>query len=165
MQNFKDIYEQLQASEHFKSFDQGDYYLAHGFVQLNANGGVSKPWHIGFYSPSKDDLAIFTSPNFELAFDKAFKESGVIAKLPFDQNFVPTKEVYEKVLAKIREDYSEQIPFTYIIILQMVDQKPVYNITVVTQAFQMLTFHLDAQTAEFLKEKRSSVMDLKSNEA
>ena len=166
MENFSEVYGKLQETQAYKSFRQehSDYTLAHGFVQLDANEKPSKPWHIGFYSPKKDDLAIFTSPDFALSFDKAFKDGGKINELKVLPGFQPTQEVLAGVKDHLQKNYPVEKPFTYLIILQMIDGNPRYNITIVTQAFKMLNFQVDPLTATIVQEKVQSVMDLKAEE-
>lgn len=166
MENFSDVYAKLQETDAYKHFleEHSDYTLAHGFVQLDANEKPSKPWHIGFYSPKKDDLAIFTSPDFALSFDKAFKDGGKIHGLELMPGFQPTVEVLAGVKEHLQKNYPVEQAFTYLIILQMIDGNPRYNITIVTKAFKMLNFQIDPLTATIVQENVQSVMDLKAEE-
>jgi hypothetical protein len=164
--NFRDVYARLQDTVAYTTFkkEKPEYVLAHGFLQLDANAKVSKPWHVGFYSPKQDDLAIFTSPDFGLSFDKAFKDGGTIAPLQWMESFKTTEEVFAVVREQLKNAHPQELPFTYLFILQTIDAQPRYNVTVVTQSFKMLNFLIDPLTATVVKETAQSVMDLKASE-
>lgn len=164
MENFADVYKKLKESVAFQNFSQEDYVLAHGFVQLDEQGNSSKPWHIGYYSPSKDNLAIFSAPSFTLTFDQAFKDGGTISELKYLDSFQSTDDIIQVVRDRVQEAYPRELPYTYIVILQMVEQQPRYNITYISKSFKMLNFQIDPLSGAIMKEQVSSVMDLKASQ-
>lgn len=161
-------WEELQASPQFETFnkDHTSYYLAHGFLQLDKEGNASKAWQIGFYSKEKDNLGVFsTSPVEFINFEDAFKEKGIISKLVFDKEvFIKTTDAVSTVKKILAADYSNEQARNYIIILQVIDDKPVYNITVITAAFSMITFQIHATSGSVLKQEKRSVLDLKKSD-
>lgn len=166
MIDFKTVWQDLQEKDSFQTFckERGDYYLAHGFLQLTPQGTPSKPWQIGLYSPEKDDLALFTAPDFQLHHDKAFKDGGIIQQLTFSDSFLSTESVYERIQTFLSQEYSHEAVQTTLLILQVIDQTPVYNCTVVTQSFKMITLHFDVFSGEILHKNISSVLDLKATD-
>jgi hypothetical protein len=163
--NFSQVYDKLVNSDAYKTFLKKNkgYYLAHGFVQLDNKYKAAKDWQIGFYSVEKDNLAVFdTNPPKHLSFDEAFKEGGIISELKFDpKTFLSTTEVLEKGKTILMEKYKGELVMNVIVILQVIGEKPVYNFTFITQAFSMITIHINAISGEIIKEVKSSVLDLK----
>ncbi len=167
MKEFSAVNDELLSSEAYKEFHEEypNYYLAHGFAQLHANYEANGSWQLGFYSPKKDDLSVFaTEPIKHMAFEKAFKEGGLIGELKFTKEFISTEKVLQLVKDGMKEDYSDQIAMNVILILQVIGERPLYNITVVTQAFAMIVFRIDALSGTIILQQKKSVMDLKKEE-
>lgn len=160
-------YKNLLESEEYNLFrtEHPGYYLAHGFVQLNKNYDEEKDWQIGLYSPEKDNLAVFnTNPIKHLSFDEAFKKEGIIQELVTGDDFLSTSECLEKAKELLIEKYKGELVMNVIVILQMIAEKAVYNFTFITQAFSMITIHVDVTSGEIIKEVKNSVLDLKKED-
>ena len=61
----------------------------------------------------------------------------------------------------LEEKYSEQVPSSYMIILQVIENIPVYNITSITEAFAMINTRINAKTGEMVLEEMRSILDLR----
>jgi len=161
-------WEELKTSPQFETFnkDNVNYYLAHGFLQLDKDEHAVTAWQIGFYSKEKDNLGVFsTSPVEFINFEDAFKESGIISKLVFDKEvFIKTTDAISTVKKILAKDYPNEQALNYIIILQVIDDTSVYNITVITAAFSMITFRIHATSGSVLQQEKRSVLDLKKND-
>lgn len=160
---FQEVLEQVRNSEEYKKFSKvyNDYYLAHGFIQLDKEFNQAKEWQIGFYSLTNDNLAVFeTSPIKQLPLEEAFKDGGTISELKDSKKFISTKEAIEKVKIILDEKHSHEIPNSFLLILQTINNIPIYNITAITSAFSMISTHINAITGEIVKENKSSVLDL-----
>jgi hypothetical protein len=168
VEDFKEIHEKLVKSDAFSSFQEENkgYYLAHGFVQLGSKDGAAKDWQVGLYSPKKDNLAVFdTNPPEFLSFDEAFKEGGIINELKYDpKTFLTTADCLAKAKTVLKEKYKGEITMSTIVILQMINKLPTYNFTFITQAFSMISIHVNALSGEITKEVKNSVLDLKKPE-
>lgn len=165
IEDFAKIYEKLVDSDAYKQFqrDHEGYYLAHGFVQLDNKYEAAKDWQLGFYSIEKDNLAVFeTNTPKLLSFDEAFKDGGTISELKFDKDkFVTTQFALEYGKNLLAEKYKGELVMNVIVILQVIGEQPTYNLTFITQAFSMITIHVDALSGEIKKEVKNSVLDLK----
>ncbi|MCA9477829.1 MAG: hypothetical protein KC535_01645 [Nanoarchaeota archaeon] len=158
--------EVLQSKEYesFSKEHQG-YYLAHGFIQLEGDFSGKKSWQIGFYSPENDNLGVFeTQPVKFQPLQDAFKDGGTISQLQDPKDFIPTETAISKIKKLLEEKHSHEVPHSGLIIVQVINDIPVYNITIITAAFSMITTHINALTGELVKENKSSVLDLKKNE-
>jgi len=168
VEDFKEIHEKLVKSDAYNKFQKENkgYYLAHGFVQLDSKYNASKDWQVGFYSKDNDNLAIFeTKPPEFASFDDAFKEGGIINELKYDsEKFLSTNECLDKAKKILEEKYKGEITMNVILILQVINNNPTYNLTFITQAFSMITIHVNALTGEITKEVKNSVLDLKKKD-
>lgn len=167
MKDFGEVYNELIDSDVYEKFykEHTDYKLAHGFIQLNGKFEEDKPWQLGFYSETKDNLAVFsTKPLAFVSFEEAFKQEGKIAELDYNDKFTKTHEVVDIVKSELKKNHPSEILLNLIVILQTVDKLPIYNITAVTQSFAMINFRIDALTGSVIKEKKQSIMDLKKND-
>lgn len=163
--DFKKIIDELINSKEYSDFKikNKDYYLAHGFVQLNANFTLKSNWQIGFYSPKKDNLAVFeTNPIKLLPFEKAFKKDGEISELKNIQNLKTTNEILELLKIHHKKKYLSQIPSSYLIIVQIIENIPVYNITTITTSFSMINIRFNALTGEIILDECRSILDLRN---
>ena len=168
VEDFKEIHEKLVKSDAYSKFQEENkgYYLAHGFVQLDSKYNAAKDWQVGFYSKENDNLAVFeTNPPEFASFDEAFKEGGVISELKYDsEKFLRTTECLEKAKNLLTEKYIGEITMSVILILQVINNNPTYNLTFITQAFSMITIHVNALSGEITKEVKNSVLDLKKED-
>lgn len=168
VKDFAEIHEKLVKSDAYNKFQEEnkEYYLAHGFVQLDRKYNATKDWQVGFYSKKNDNLAIFeTNPPKFASFDDAFKDGGVISELKYDsEKFLTTNECLNKAKNLLEEKYKGEIIMNIIVILQTIDKNPAYNLTFITQAFSMITIHVNAISGEIIKEVKNSVLDLKKKD-
>lgn len=161
--DFLKVLELLENSEQFKQFKEKhkEYYLAHGFIQLDENLNEKSCWQIGYYSKENDNLAIFDlKPINLLPFEKAFKKEGIISKLE-TKNIVPTNEVLKKIAKHLQLNYKQYIPNSYLLIIQVINDVPVFNITAITTSFHMINIRLNAITLEIILNEIKSILDLR----
>jgi len=163
--DFQTILNELLNSKEFKEFNKknNSYYLAHGFVQLNKDLTEKSSWQIGFYSKEKDNLAVFeTKPIKLIDFEEAFKKEGHIDKLNLTPDFKTTKQILTLLKEHITKKYSSQSPNSYLMIVQVIDGKEVYNVTTITEAFSMINTRFDAKTGEIVLDEIRSILDLRN---
>jgi len=162
---FQDTVEKLYKSENYKDFQKKykEYYIVHGFVQLNKDFSEKSNWQIGFYSKQKDNLAIFDSNPFKLIdFEEAFKEDGTIAELKKFETFLKTQQILDLLKTHLSTKYMSQIPTSFLIIVQIIDKLPVYNVTTITEAFSMINTRFDAKTGKIILDEIRSILDLRN---
>lgn len=167
VKKFSEILNDIKESESYKEFikNNEDYYLAHGFIQLDKDFKVSKDWQLGFYSLEKDNLALFhTKPIKFVGFEDAFKKEGTIDELKFDENFIDIDKVETIVSELMAKEYSEETSTSYICIIQNLNGKELFNITSITASLSMITMRIDAKSGEIIDYKKSSILDLKKDD-
>ncbi|MFP4118954.1 MAG: hypothetical protein ACLFTH_02765 [Candidatus Woesearchaeota archaeon] len=165
VEEFTKKLEEITASEEYKGFakEHSDHHLAHGFAQLDKNGNETKGWQIGFYSPSQDNIATFTTNPVKFqGFEKAFKEDdATISELTETERFIETERAIENVKEHIKENHPKERIQTIIVVVQVIDDRQTYNITAVTESFTMIICKINALTGKFISTDKRSVLDLK----
>lgn len=166
---FKDFSETVKLvtkSQDYTTFknDHPSYELVHGFLQLNSDFTVKANWQLGYYSKDKDDLGTFdTNPVKFSGFEEAFKKGGTIDSLGDYTKFLQTSKIIEKLDTHMKSTYSNEVANTYLIILQVIGGISVYNITIVTASFSMITIRFDALSGKIISDEKRSVLDLRKN--
>ncbi len=166
VREFADAISEILDSSMYEKFlqEHPGYHLAHGFTQLDQNFVQTKNWQVGFYSPKQDHLGVFNTDPLELLpFEDAFKDGGTIAELKDPLSFISTDEAMKIIKALLQEKHSHEISNSFLVILQVIEGVPVYNITAITMAFSMISTHINALTGDIIKENKSSVLDLKKS--
>lgn len=166
IEEFNEVVKRVEESATFQEFERQhhNYYLVNGFTQLDAVKQPIKKWQVCYFNEEQDHLAVFdVEPKVALqSFQEAVKFSGSIPELtPLPK--ISTEEALATVEKQLVKDHPHQIIRTYLVVVQAIKEETVYNITVVTMNFAMLTFHIHGQTGKIIHTQHGSVMDLKQN--
>ena len=154
--SFKKSLDFLIRSKEFKEWKKNseDSYLADGFIMLNDNYKEkldNLEWQIDFYSPKKDLMTSFFIKDKNISLEEKQKilkeEHEAIKELNLDKLKINLKDA----LAKIEKKYPKDIPSKVIIILQDI-HVPLWNITFLTNSFNMLNINIDAENGKIIKE-------------
>ena len=156
--------QEVENSQAYKDFcsEHTNYYLANAFMQLDAKMKTVKAWQFSYFNKEKDHLAVFeTQPQISFhSFQDALKKEGSIPAIQKDPQLNIT-DIFNKLNEVLEEKHKHQVPKNYLVILQANEAgETFYNITVVTLNFSMLTFHINADSAEIMHEATQSIMDL-----
>jgi len=156
----KKEYEKLIASDEYKDFEKNEegFYLVHASMIREYSKKGS--WEFGFYNESRDRIVTFgTEPIARQPEQEAFKKEGIISPLDLEK----VKIGYEMAMTiceKLRmEKYSSESINKVIAILQKL-HKQVWNITLVTTAFNLINVKIDAATADIISSNISSILNL-----
>lgn len=138
-------------------------YLCAGFKIIDHLGKI--PWQIDFYCPDKKIITTFI-------FDKSLeqKETNEISPAEeeikelnlenIDIDFSRTLEIIDKI---IQEKYPTQKSNKIVVILQKINGIETWNISHLTDQFNILNIYINAQTGEVIKEKLQQVISFKQN--
>lgn len=156
--------ENIENSEVFKSFKEKnpEFYLAHAFTTID---NIQGNWLVGYYSKSKDKAVVFEA-------DKEIKrhpEEDIFKEPDKKVEELDLKKVkisLEKALAKAEnlkiEKYSAETVKKIIVILQKLETE-LYNLTLVTETFNMINVKIDANTGDVISESITSILGLKKD--
>ena len=147
---------ELETSMLFQKWKQHhhDAYLTHFFILNNHEV------QIGYYEPTKDTMWTFSSSGTFTEDKEIFKEQKTVPALEMKQVSVSLEKAKEIADAYYKEKYSGDTISKEIIVLQNLDNKAVYNLTIITMTFKMMNIRIDALTGEIISQKMQSIMDL-----
>lgn len=157
--NFSSTLEKIEESEAFKNFkkEHKDAYLCAGFFVLDFESGEETSQQQLDYSLENGKIYTFAL-NDEITLKESETIEGnkeklqeISEKIEIDLNKI--KEVVEKEMEK--QEISNKIN-KIIAILQIHENKEIWNLNCMLESFGILHVHLDSQDGKILKfEKRS----------
>ena len=155
--NLKEKKQELEATAFYKEWKQKhpDAYLAHFFI-ISEN-----EVQLGYYEPAADTMWTFTPGITNIAEDKEiFKEQKTIPMLEILQVKIGVEEAKQKAQEYQKEKYPRDPISKDIVVLQTLDGKAIYNMTLITLTFKMLNLRIDATTGEVVLENMQPIMNL-----
>ncbi|MFC1649062.1 PepSY domain-containing protein [Nanoarchaeota archaeon] len=156
--DIKEAIKKLESSGIFKKFKEKNsgYYLVHAFTMVI---GDQQDWQIGYYGKTSDKVVVFDvgrkitqAPEQEVLKQKKTINKLLISKVKLDA----------KAALKLAEkaNTAHETVTKRILILQNLENKQVYNITLVTTNFNIITVRVNAENGQVLKETKQSIMSL-----
>ncbi|MBS3072967.1 hypothetical protein J4477_03995 [Candidatus Pacearchaeota archaeon] len=139
-----------EVKEIVKKVKETDRYLVSCFLLENK-------WKVDFYSPGEHIIYTYTENNgkLEVQKDEIFqKEKHDLEKLDLEQVKIHYKEALEKITKSGDR---------FIIILQSINKKAVWNITLLTHEFKVYNLKVDASNGETLEETEESILNFKKD--
>ncbi len=164
-----DIQEALSVIETSPSFKKWrskhkTSYLSHAFKMFQDE---HKEWQLGFYEPKTEKITTFlVSPDGvePRAAEETFKKEEHVEKLEIPSNLLPLREVMVKTTMFQQQNYPKDKSMKTIALLQSLPEYgSVWNITLVTQAFNTLNMKLHPSTGEILDHNMSSIFSFKQS--
>ncbi len=164
---FKEAFDKLKQSKEFKDWcgrNKG-CFLSFAFCQVD--NVCKSPWQFGFHN-EKDETAtsFIVSDSIEvMPAEKEFKQPDTrIQELDLKE----AKLTYEQIISRTDEfqknKYPKELVNKKIIILQNLKKYGnIWNITLITRAFNTINIKIDPSTGEVIDDKISSLLDLWQN--
>ncbi len=162
-----DIHDALHAIESSSSFRKWrskntSCYLSHAFKMFQDE---HKEWQLGFYEPKTEKITTFlVSPEHveKREAEEVFKKEEHIQKLEIPATLLPLSDVLQKTNAFQQQNYPRDKSMKTIALLQSLPEYgSVWNITLVTQAFNTLNMKIHPSTGEILDHKMSSIFSFR----
>jgi hypothetical protein len=159
--NLKEQYNNLINTEMYKEFIEHhpDYKLTNFFFVYENNNFSEK--QIGFYSEEQDKIVSFdlikhksTEP------EDAMKKSGTIPSFDVNDSKVEIKEALDIANQIVKDNYSQHKVTKYICILQIIDNVLTWNMTLITDTFNMINIRVNADSKEVISHNIQSIMSL-----
>jgi hypothetical protein len=159
-------YRKLIESDLFKEFisKSNGFYLVHVY-SMTGTAGTAGDKHLGglefgFYNEETDKIVVFeTSPLKMRPEEDAFKEGKTINLLDLSLVKISLEEVMIIAEKKRKEKYPSEIVYKNILILQNIESQ-VWNVTLISMAFNIINMKIDAETGELLDSSIHSIMNL-----
>lgn len=159
--NIHQAIEFVEESEKFAEYkkEYPEAYLVHCFCTYDKE---QSPWQVGYYSKETEKITSFTAGDevIMLPEDEAFIKEGHVPELHEKDVKTSLDEALEKAEALRLENHSAENVTKRIIILQRIEGKPVWNVTLVTHALNMLNVRVNAMNGEQVSFTADSILNL-----
>jgi len=112
-------------------------------------------WQVGFYSKEKDVVKAISvgDESGEIVSKESEalkKKEHIIKELKLEEVKIDIDEVIKKVVQCLRNNYIREIPIKAFVVLQVLDEYPIWNFTFITSAFKTLNIKVDAVDGEIV---------------
>ncbi len=147
MISLKEFQKKIEESEEFKQFKEKtpDAILANAFTML-------KDWQLDYYSKITDRITSFTIEDNKIT----LKESEIFRKrkqeiFPLNLDIkIPIEQAIEKTEIKNAQKT--------IAVLQIIEKKQIWNITLITSSFKTINIKIDANSGEIISKQETSLL-------
>lgn len=156
-----DAIKRVEESDAFARLQERESgaYLVHVFSMHPQ--GEDPEWQVGYYAPRTKKLIVFeTQPVKELPPDDAFNKGEEIKVLNLDDVAISFATAEEKAVAFLQQLRPAETVTKVIVLLQHLD-RTLYNITLVTNLFNILNVRIDAKTGEVYQHDLRSILSLR----
>ena len=153
----KQEYNKVIESKEFKDWKSNnlDNYLVHVFMD-------DQSLEFGFYDKKKDAITtFFVNENEKIEFsttDEIFKHDDAI--LPLNMDLVNV--TYEDALSQARSFLENEKDNKFILVLQNLRLGQVWNVTLITNKFNVLNVKIDSDTGNVLKNEKNRAFDFRA---
>jgi hypothetical protein len=158
----KDVIRKAEGAKAFKDWkkESPDFYLAHAFTMLDERERKFS-WELGYYSPKRDKLVVVeTDPSVSIRpEEEIFKKGNTIHALDMKRLGVSVTRAMEICDELLKKKYPAQTITKRIILVQNLDLQ-MYNVTMVSQSFQILNIKIDASAGDVISDNLQSIMGL-----
>lgn len=159
--------EKLECFDEFKKFkkDNPDSYLVSAFfMTVNKDDDVN--WQADFYSPEKHTIASFVikGEDLEVKQDQEVfqKDKEKLNELELDNVKIDFDEVLQRIDELKDKKYPGETPNKIIVLLQTIHNEAIWNITYLTNTFNVWNIKVSASGGEIKSEKMESILSFKA---
>jgi hypothetical protein len=166
MQLFKTALEKLENSDIYKRWKKENKhcYLCSGFSMMQKE---QKPWKIGYYNDKTHKIFTFVIENEirEEQEDEIFQKENVKIN-PLDVKKINFDIFEATVIANNiqKEKYKGNDPIQIIGIVQNLGEQQIWNMILITQAFNTINVKIDAESGDVIEHKINSMMDFRKKD-
>lgn len=166
MADIKKELERLKSSKEFESYkkDNPECYLASAFIITQPKKIDEAELEIDFYSPKSNKMEGFLMKNdiVKKPEDKVFqKKKEAVKELDIDKVKTDLDKAVETAEALRADKHPGDLPSKYIIVLQNIDGKEVWNITMLSDTLKLINIRLSAENLELISEKMENLLNFR----
>ncbi len=149
IQNFKEMKEEAEKIIKAK-LENKDVYLTSFLTQIKEKNNIPE-WLLHFYNQIEDNMYTYNYNTKELKGpEEVFKEEEFVPELLLEEVNIS----YEKALEKAFENALPETEFLKVLILlQTIDEKPVWNFTFMNKTYHALNIRIDATNGNVIKKE------------
>ncbi len=159
MESLQEAYIRLMKDKVFRK----EGFLCSVFVMANPKEIFNQSWQFDFYQKEKDCI---TSYKMDAAIGivnegmEVFREEKIaIEELRLDEIKIPFETVVKELQAKVEKSHQSA---TKIIVILQKASVPIWNISILTDAFNLINVKMNAVTKEVIDEKSFSMLSWKT---
>ncbi|MFH1638016.1 MAG: hypothetical protein ABIB71_06330 [Candidatus Woesearchaeota archaeon] len=166
MPDIKQELERLIGCKEFEEYKKENpgSYLASAFITAHPGKIEEAELEISFYSPKTEKITGFLMKESisRKKEDTVFqKEKAVVQELKMEDMKTTLEDAAETLESMRADRYPGDIPSKLIIVLQVIEDKAVWNMTILTNTLKVWNLRIDAGTLEVLKDKMESILSFK----
>ncbi|MFH1455640.1 MAG: PepSY domain-containing protein [archaeon] len=161
VQDIKDLVEELKKSEKYKDFSSkhSEAYLTSAFYMAPVN---EKPkWTLGFFDKEEHKLTSFVIDNGVKIFPSQQvmqKEKKEVKRLDLNSIKVTLEKAKEIVEQFQKEKYPYEGPDKMIIVLQVINDITVWNISYLTTGLKLLNIKVNAISGDVIEDSIENLL-------
>ncbi len=139
-------------------------YLSHFFCQLDNACQPKSEWEVGYFDPATEKITIFVPLNtggFEIkpADDVFKKKNEKVEQLEIDRVRINPDTAQKACQAQLQSSFARLPLGDGFLILQTLQQIPVWNFTLITKTLQFVNIKINATNGEVEKEGIVNVVE------
>jgi hypothetical protein len=153
-------YKQLLGSKEFKSWkNKNKGYLCNVFLLKDEN--KSSGWQFDYYLPKKNKMTTFiVDKNIKISQNqKIFLTSNKIDEIKLED----VKFSFDNVVKLVMPRYKDKRFVKEVIIVQSLNSKLLWNVSLVTTDFYLINIKVDATNGKIVEETSSSLLQFKTS--
>ncbi len=162
-EQLKEEVTELHTSKEFKTFKKKspNSYLCAGFMIIEQLKKV--PWQIDYYCPDKKTITTFSvGKKVEAKETNKISASGdPIKELNLENIDVDFEHALKIIDSLLTKKYPDEKASKVITVLQHMKEAEVWNITYITQRFNILNVRINAEDGQIIEEKLQPVFSFK----
>ena len=166
--DIKQAFEHLEGNKIFRNWRKSNKsdYFSYAFKILMENR--DDDWQIGFYNKKKDKITTFILENSGVSIRKdeeVFKKDETkVMEVELNNVKLNFYETMEKANSFKKEKYPKEASIKIIAILQNTEKfGTVWNITFITESFNILNIKIAASNGKILEEKLEPIISFKKD--
>ena len=161
MDEIRKLVKDLEVSKEFKGFkkDNSDAYLSSCVVTVK--GKTYSEWQMNYYLPEKNKITTFVMKDpLEVINDQDIfqKEKNDVKELEFKDVKINIKKALELLESFRKKKYKTEFPGEVIVVLQVLEKSPVWNLTMLTATLKVMNVKISAVDGEVLSDSIESFL-------
>ena len=119
---------------------------------------TEKEWLISYYNHKTETITTFSTETKKSTED-AFKKEKTIPELKLEEVKISEQEALKTAKTSLEINYKEKDPQKTIIVLQKLEDEPLWNITYITPTFKVANIRISATTGKEVSRTIKAVSD------
>ncbi len=156
--------EAVERIEKHPIFNDEKGYLVHGFL---THDGTWSDWQVGYYDADADTVTPYTASADHVVRGEpasVFKDGGKVPPLARDEVLFTYVGAATKAHNRLAKQHPGHNATKTILLVQKIDDQPVYNVTIVTDTLHIYNVKVHAKTAQVVSENFDSILSLRKDE-